>query len=58
MIDSDLLQILACPLCESRPPLRLEGDRLICDLCHHWFPIQDGIPHLLPQDAKPQEEAP
>lgn len=51
MIDETLLAILACPLCDDRPPLRLEGDRLICDACNHAFPIVDGIPHLLPENG-------
>lgn len=56
MIDEELLKILACPVCESRPPLRLDAERLICDQGRHWFPIENDIPHLLPQDANPLED--
>lgn len=51
MIDERLLEILACPCCESRPPLRLDSDFLVCDQCHRRYPIVDGIPHLLPEEA-------
>lgn len=51
MIDPELLAILACPLEEERPPLRLDGQQLVCDSCHHAFPVVDGIPHLLPENA-------
>lgn len=55
-MDQTLLEILACPLCESRPPLRLEGEYLICTVCGHGFPIVDDIPHLLPESALSPEE--
>lgn len=51
VIDPELLAILACPLEEERPPLRLDGQQLVCDSCHHAFPVVDGIPHLLPENA-------
>lgn len=56
MIDESLLAILACPLCDDRPALRLDGEWLICDQCRHRFPIRDGIPHLLPESGEKIEE--
>lgn len=50
-ISADLLEILACPLEPERPKLRLEGAFLICDSCQKAFPIMNGIPHLIPEDA-------
>jgi uncharacterized protein len=51
VIDPDLLSILACPLCDDRPPLREQGDYLVCSRGGHGYPVVDGIPHLLPEDA-------
>jgi uncharacterized protein len=51
LIDPELLSILACPVCEERPPLRLDGEFLICTLKGHGYRIVDGIPHLLPENA-------
>ena len=51
MVDPDLLAILACPVCDERPPLRLEGSYLVCTKCGRGDQIIDGIPHLLPEDA-------
>lgn len=56
MIDPRLLEILACPLTNERPPLRLQGDYLVCDACAKAFPIVNGIPHLLPENAIPLEK--
>lgn len=51
MIDSILLERLACPNCDDRPPLRLVGETLVCDVCGSVYPIVNGIPHLLPESA-------
>lgn len=51
MIDEKLLEFLACPLCDERPPLEIKGDYLVCTVCGCGFPIVDDIPHLLPENA-------
>ena len=51
MISEELLQILACPACDERPPLRLEGETLVCTKCARVYPIVDGIPHLIVEEA-------
>jgi hypothetical protein len=50
MIDQELLDILACPL--DKAPVRLEGERLICDTCGRRYPIRDGIPVMLIDEAE------
>ncbi len=50
MIDQELLDILACPL--DKKPVRLEGDRLICTECGRRYPIRDGIPVMLVEEAE------
>ena len=55
MIDEELLEILACPAC--RAPVRLENDRIVCTgaQCGLRYPIRDGIPVMLVDEAeKPQ----
>ena len=58
-IDPGLLEVLACPACDDRPPVRQEGDTIICDKCGRVYPINDGIPDMLvesatiPGDSKP-----
>lgn len=46
-----LLAILACPADDNRPPLRLQDDTLVCDQCGRVYPIRDGIPILLMEEA-------
>lgn len=54
-LDPTLLEILACPVCEDRPPLREESDSLVCTVCSRTYPIVNGIPHLLPESAREPE---
>ncbi len=51
MIDPQLLEILACPLCKAK--VALEGDRLVCVQCGRRYPIRDGIPVMLVEEAEP-----
>ena len=55
-IDPLLLEILACPS-DDHAPLREESregrDVLVCTVCRSTFPIEDGIPVLLRDDAVP-----
>ncbi len=48
-IDPDLLKILVCPL--TRSPLRLEGEQLVATVGGLRYPIRDGIPVMLVDQA-------
>ena len=52
MLDPEFLNILACPACESRPPLKEDaaGSRLVCTVCGRGYPIRDGIPIMVSED--------
>lgn len=51
MMDPKLLELLACPACKTA--VRLEGDRLACVRCGRRYPIRDGIPVMLVEEAEP-----
>ena len=55
-IDPELLALLACPS-PDHAPLREDtadgADVLVCTFCASSFPITDGIPVLLLDDATP-----
>ncbi len=52
MISPELLEILRCPMDPSNTRLTLEGDRLICQRCGLRFPIKDGFPVLIVEEAE------
>ncbi|MCA1907410.1 MAG: Trm112 family protein [Magnetospirillum sp.] len=51
-IDPKLLEILVCPV--SKGPLRYDRDHneLISDKAGLAYPIRDGIPIMLPDEAR------
>ena len=50
MIDRELLDILACPLCKAG--VRLEGNRIVCSKCERRYPVKDDIPIMLIDEAE------
>ncbi len=50
MIDKELLDILACPLCKEE--VKLEGDKIVCTKCGRRYPIKDDIPIMLIEEAE------
>jgi len=55
MIDKELLDILACPLCKTE--IKLENDKIVCTNCGRRYPVRDDIPVMLIDEAElPQEK--
>lgn len=53
MISPDLLDILRCPMDPKRQSrLNLEGEKLICSRCGLKFPIKDGFPVMVVEEAE------
>ncbi|CAC9632655.1 Trm112 family protein [bacterium endosymbiont of Bathymodiolus sp. 5 South] len=50
MIDESLLKLLVCP--QSKAPLKQVEDELICEQSELAYPIIDGIPVLLAEEAR------
>ena len=57
-IDPRLLEILVCPV--TKGPLRYDraAQELISEQARLAFPIRDGIPIMLPDEARPLDEEP
>lgn len=56
MIDKEFLDILACPVCKGPLTLEEAASRLVCKACAVGYPIEDGIPNLLPDAGRPLGE--
>ncbi len=54
MIDNELLEILACPLCKTE--VRLENDKIVCTKCGRRYPVKDDIPVMLIDEAEMPED--
>ncbi len=58
-MDPKLLEILVCPLCKGPLLYRRAAEELVCKADRLGFPIKDGIPVMLEEDARklpPEEE--
>jgi uncharacterized protein len=53
-MDKRLLELLVCPICKG--PLRTSGSgnslELICRPDRLAYPVRDGIPLMLPEEAR------
>ena len=54
-VDPELLAILACPL--DKQPVTRQGNYLVCQECQRHYPIRDGIPVMLIEEALTPEQA-
>lgn len=52
-MDMKLLEILVCPLCKGPLVYRKAEQELVCKGERLAFPIRDGIPVMLEEDARP-----
>lgn len=53
MIDEKLLEILVCPKCQGELRYEAEAASLVCERCCVRYPVRDGIPILLIDEAAP-----
>ncbi len=51
-VDPKLLEILVCPLTKSRLEYDAEKQELISRAAKLAYPIRDGIPIMLPEEAR------
>jgi uncharacterized protein YbaR (Trm112 family) len=51
-LDPRLLEILACP-CQHHAPVAESDGAVVCQRCRTSFPITDGIPVMLLDQATP-----
>jgi uncharacterized protein len=56
-IDPKLLEILVCPLTKTTLEYDRERQELISRAARLAYPIRDGIPIMLPEEARKLEES-
>jgi uncharacterized protein YbaR (Trm112 family) len=52
-LSPELLDLLVCPRCKNALEYRDTQQCLICHLCHLSYPVRDGIPIMLIDEATP-----
>jgi uncharacterized protein YbaR (Trm112 family) len=51
-MDDRLLDILACPVCKGPLKFQKAHSALVCRAERLAFPIRDGVPMMLEEDAR------
>lgn len=51
-MDTRLLDILVCPICKANLDYRKAQAELVCKPCKLAYPIRDGIPIMLEDEAR------
>lgn len=51
-LDPKLLEILVCPVCHDPVGVNADETGLQCDACGRLYPVRDGIPIMLPEEAR------
>jgi uncharacterized protein len=55
-IDQGLLDMLVCPVCKSKVTQTADESGLRCSTCHRVYPVRDGLPVMLPEEASTADE--
>lgn len=56
-LDQDLLDILVCPDCHGDVEYKDRRKVLVCQGCGLQYPVRDGIPVMLVEEAKPSRRS-
>lgn len=52
MIDTKLLEILACPACKGDVEYDAKNEKIICVDCGRKYPVKEGIPVMLVEESE------
>lgn len=53
-ISQELLDMLVCPVCKTPVKLTEDDQGLRCSTCRIVYPIRDGFPVMLKDEARPE----
>lgn len=51
-MDKKQLEILVCPQCNGKLDYHKQNSELVCKTCQLGFPVNDGIPVMLVEEAR------
>ena len=55
-LDEQLLDILICPACRADVEYKERRHVIVCTGCGLQYPVKDGIPVMLVEEAKPSRK--
>jgi uncharacterized protein len=57
-LSQELLDLLVCPVCKTPVKLMPDEKGLRCATCRIVYPIRDGFPVMIRDEAKPETPSP
>jgi uncharacterized protein len=57
-ISQELLDLLVCPVCKTPVKMTADEKGLRCSKCRIVYPIRDGFPVMIREEAKPESPSP
>ena len=58
VITEEFLEILICPACKGKVKLKEDGSAIKCVACGRAYPINNGIPAMVVEEARMEDEEP
>jgi LSD1 subclass zinc finger protein len=56
-VSSKLIEMLVCPVCKTPVKLTPDNRGLRCASCHLIYPIRDGFPVMIKDEAHAESDA-
>ena len=55
-ITEEFVEMLICPACKGKVRLKEDGSAIKCVECRRAYPITNGIPAMVVEEAKMEDE--
>ena len=57
-ITEEFVEMLICPACKAKVKLKEDGSAIKCVECGRAYPITNGIPTMVVEEASMEDEEP
>ncbi len=57
-ITDEFVEMMICPACKGRVRLKEDASAIKCDSCRRSYPIRNGIPAMIVEEATIEDEEP
>lgn len=55
-MDKKQLEMMVCPQCNGKLSFDKQRSELVCEVCQLAYPVSDGIPLMLVEEARKLEK--
>ena len=56
VITEEFVEMLICPACKGKVRLKEDGSAIKCVECRRAYPINNGIPAMVVEEARMEDE--